>query len=62
VKTILGATLVSVPVRVVGPLRDPRVIPLSPTAIGQEVLETFKRTMTLPVEIIDPFLRKKEGQ
>jgi hypothetical protein len=58
VRSILGSTLVVVPVRVKGSLEDPTVIPLSPTAVGSEVLGIMKRTLKLPVKLVHPFLRK----
>jgi len=35
---ILGGTLVTVPVRVHGPFKDPKVTPLPPSAIGEGLM------------------------
>jgi hypothetical protein len=59
VRYILGSTLVTVPVRVKGKLEDPEVIPLSPAAVGSEVLGIMKRTLHLPVRLMHPFLLKE---
>jgi uncharacterized protein YhdP len=59
VRSILGNTLVSVPIRVKGNLEDPEVIPLSPAAVGSEVLGIMKRTLNLPVRLMHPFLAKE---
>ena len=50
---ILGGTLVTVPLRVQGPFKDPKVIPLPPSAIGEGLLGIMKRTLELPFEVID---------
>ncbi|MEI9477943.1 MAG: AsmA-like C-terminal domain-containing protein [Deltaproteobacteria bacterium] len=53
---ILGGSLISVPVRVSGDLRDPNVTVLSPSAIGSELLAPMGRILKLPFKVIDPFL------
>jgi hypothetical protein len=61
VNHILAGTLVTVPVRVGGDLKDPKVTLLSPSAVGSEVLEIMKRTIGLPFKVIEPRMsRKKE--
>jgi hypothetical protein len=60
---ILGGTLVSVPVRVKGDLRNPQVIPLSASAVGSNLLGIMERTIKLPVKILEPVIPKdKEEQ
>lgn len=51
---ILDGALSSVPVRVVGDISDPAVIPMSPTAVGEELLGLMKRTFQLPLTLIQP--------
>jgi uncharacterized protein YhdP len=51
---VLGGTLISIPIRVHGPLGDPSVVPLSPSAVGEGVLEMMKRTFRLPVILFTP--------
>jgi hypothetical protein len=53
---VLGGTLVSFPVRVSGPLLDPTITPLSPTAVGEGLLGIMERALTLPLKIIEPVL------
>lgn len=50
---ILGGTLVTVPLRVQGPFKDPKVTPVPPSAIGEGLLGIMKRTVELPFEVID---------
>jgi hypothetical protein len=50
----LGGTLLSIPVKVSGDLEDPQVVPLSPSAVGPELVELMKRTVTLPIRVIEP--------
>lgn len=53
---ILGGSLVSVPVKVSGPLSDPEVVPLDPSLVGREMLGFMKRTLKLPIEVLQPLL------
>jgi uncharacterized protein YhdP len=58
---ILGGTLLSIPVRVHGSLKDPKVTGISSSAIGFELLGMMKRTLGLPFKVIEPFMpREKE--
>ena len=61
VRGILAGTLITIPVRVHGSLKDPKVAALSPSAIGDELLGMMKRTLGLPFKVIEPLRpRKKE--
>jgi len=61
VREIFAGTLITIPVRVHGSLKDPKVTALSPSAIGDELLGMMKRTLGLPFKVIEPFVpRKKE--
>ncbi|MEJ5357965.1 MAG: AsmA-like C-terminal domain-containing protein [Desulfobacterales bacterium] len=53
---ILGGRLVAVPMKATGELKDPRIVPLSPEAVGTSLLEMLKRAILLPVRIIQPFI------
>ena len=55
---ILG-TIVSVPVEVAGDLSNPVVIPLSPAAVGSELLGLMKKTIELPFKIIQPLMTQE---
>lgn len=52
---LLGGTLTSIPVRVAGEVEDPHVFPLAPSAVGSELLGILKRTLKLPLTLIQPF-------
>jgi len=56
VGNIMGGNLISIPFRAVGDLKDPDVIPLSPTAVGSGLLGMLQRTLKLPITIIQPVL------
>jgi uncharacterized protein YhdP len=61
VREIFAGTLITIPIRVHGNLNDPKVTPLSPSAIGDEILGMMKRTLGLPFRVIEPLRpRKKE--
>ena len=53
---ILRDNLISIPLKVTGNIADPGVIVLSPTAVAEGVLGIMKRTLELPVKIIEPVL------
>jgi hypothetical protein len=50
---ILGGSLIAYPVGVRGDLKNPNVIPLAPGAIGADLFGMMKRTVTLPVSVVD---------
>ncbi len=56
-----GAIL-TFPVRVKGPIGDPSVTPLSPTAIGKATLDFITDTLTLPFAIFTPFMKDEEQE
>ena len=51
---VLSRPLVAVPVRIRGELGNPRVTVLSPSSVGSELLGVLKRTLTLPVKVLEP--------
>ncbi len=53
---ILGGRLVAVPMRAVGSLEDPHVVPLSPSAVGTSIVEMIERTLLLPIQVIQPLV------
>lgn len=57
-KEIIGKNLVSIPVQVTGTYADPKIVPLSPKAVSNELIKTMKRTLKLPLKIFQPFLPK----
>ena len=60
VRYILAGTLLSVPVKVSGDLKDPKVTALSPSAIGSELLAIMERTLDLPFHVINPLSPEKK--
>jgi hypothetical protein len=54
IKEIFGESLVSIPVGIKGHLENPRVTPLPPSKVGSGLLGIVKRTLQLPVKIIQP--------
>jgi hypothetical protein len=62
VNRILAGTLISVPVRIKGDLKNPKVIPLSPSMVGAELLGIVKRTLTLPCDLIQPTTPAEEEE
>lgn len=53
---------ISIPVQVTGSLADPTVIPLSPSAVGAGLLGILKKTIRLPIKIIELILPKGAEQ
>jgi hypothetical protein len=58
---ILGGRLVAIPMKAVGHLEDPQIVPLSPAAVGTSILEMIERTLMLPIEIFQPLVPGIEG-
>ena len=54
--SVLGGSLVSIPVKVSGNLGDPKVTPLPPSAVGKGLLGVMTRTIKLPLKVIQPLL------
>jgi hypothetical protein len=52
--SVLGGSLVSVPVKVSGDFASPSVTPLSPSAVGKHLLNVMTRTLRLPLKLIEP--------
>jgi hypothetical protein len=62
VGTIMGGTLITIPVRVSGDMTDPDVVFLSPTAVGKRILSIMKNIIKLPVDIISPLMPKEKEE
>jgi hypothetical protein len=56
VKNILGGSLLTIPVQVKGPYKDPTVTILPPEEVADELGGMMKRILTLPYKLISPFL------
>lgn len=55
---ILRGTLIALPVSVKGPVKNPKVLPLSPSAVGARMGDILKRTLDTPVHIIEPIFKQ----
>jgi hypothetical protein len=55
---VLGGTLISIPVKVSGDMDDPTVFPLSPSAVGSELLGYMQRVFNLPLKVIQPLMKQ----
>ncbi len=62
VRYILGGTLISYPVRVRGDLKNPNVSALSASAVGSELFGILKRTVKLPIKVVQPILPGREKE
>jgi hypothetical protein len=60
VRTVMGGNLVSVPIQVTGPLDDPKLSPLAPSAVGKSLVDMMTRTFRMPVQIFDPLIHKRD--
>jgi len=54
--SILGGSLVSIPVKVSGDIDDPKVSHNPVSAVGSGLLGIMERTLKTPVKLFDPFL------
>ena len=57
---ILGGTLISVPVKVDGPMKDPKVRILPLSEIGSGVWGIMKRTLETPVKLVEPLVGEEK--
>jgi hypothetical protein len=57
---IAPGNLVSVPVKITGPVEDAKVTFFSPSAVGEELLGIVKRTFNMPVTLVEPLLPGEE--
>jgi hypothetical protein len=62
VNTIFAGTLVTIPVKVQGDLKDPKVTALSPSAVGAELFAIMKRTLGLPFKVIEPLISRSQQE
>jgi hypothetical protein len=60
VKDILGESLISIPIGIKGRMENPYVTPLPPSKVGKGLLGIIKRTLQLPVKIIQPITPGEE--
>jgi hypothetical protein len=60
VSNIMGGKLITVPVRIYGDWKDPKVTMLSATAVGSRLLGIMKNTLMLPIDLVEPVLPKQE--
>jgi hypothetical protein len=58
VRGVLGGTIVSIPIQVKGDIENPKISYLSPSAVGKRLLNTTKRILKTPVNLIK---RKKKN-
>mgnify|MGYP005840267463 CR=1 FL=1 len=49
-----GGSLITIPVRLKGDIREPELTPLSPEAVGEGILNLVESTLLLPFKIISP--------
>ena len=59
---ILGGTLVSVPVKVTGNWRKPDVQAMPASSVGSGLLGIIKRTVTYPVDLVQPLTDKEKEE
>jgi hypothetical protein len=57
---VLDGAFVTVPVHITGDWDDPLAVPLSPTAVGEELYGVMKRVFKLPMAVFQPRGEKSE--
>jgi uncharacterized protein YhdP len=55
-RDIMGGVLIAIPVAVRGQLKNPQVFPLDPGAVGSHLMGIMRRTVKVPVRMIDSVL------
>jgi hypothetical protein len=62
VNHILAGTLVAVPVRLRGDLKDPKVTFQPASAVGSGLLGIMRWTLGLPLKVINPLMPREEEE
>jgi hypothetical protein len=52
VRRIFGGTVLAIPARVGGTVKDPVVVPLGPLAVGSRMMDMLANTVRLPVDLV----------
>jgi hypothetical protein len=60
VNQIMGGTLISIPIKIEGQWADPRVTPLQLSMVRSSLVGIMKRTLQLPIKLIEPIMPQKE--
>ncbi len=60
--SIMGGSLVTVPVKIVGPFDNPSMAPLAPSAVGRGLMRVMKRTLDLRNVVLEPLRSVEEEQ
>jgi hypothetical protein len=60
VDNILEGTLISIPIRIHGDLKDPKITPLAPSEIGSRLMGIMKRALKLPFKVVQPVVKDFE--
>ena len=58
--SVLGGNLLTIPIKVDGPVRDPQVTPMDPSEVGSGLLRVMTRIAKLPLSLLSPFLPSSE--
>ena len=60
---VMGGSLVAIPVKISGNMKDPQITFLSLSAIGSETVDIIERIFKLPIKLVEPvFQTKKKDQ
>jgi hypothetical protein len=54
---LLGGSLITIPVAVTGPVDDPMVVPLAPSAVGSGMVRALRRAYNLPIRLVQPLFK-----
>ena len=57
---ILAGTIVNIPISVDGPINDPNVSIMNPSAVGKSLLDLGKRTINAPIKLIETIIPTQE--
>jgi hypothetical protein len=50
---VLGGTAVGIPVKIIGDLKNSKIIPLDPGLVGSRLLNVLRRTAKIPLEMLN---------
>jgi hypothetical protein len=62
IRYITGGSLITVPLRLHGELKDLSVVPLPPAAVGKGLLNFMQRTLKAPFKLVEKTMEMSSGQ
>ena len=60
INTLMDGYLITIPIKATGPISDPAVVPLHPSAVGETINDMMKKIIGKPFQMLDRLFEKDE--